>query len=175
MTMLTSARRTLHPAAETALRFNFGLHHPDTKPLLAMIPASGDLPSLVTLLESAARSVLDGLDRIAKLCIRSGTTALELFQKDCSFERMPDDTDVVEAVLPIHPQSARKMPVIDENGDERHDLVLSHQIRPDLATLMSFMRRKAAEEKSQGQRKYTGLFNRLLPGKYPALSKSRCL
>ena len=175
MTMLKSARRTLHPAAESVLRFNFGLHQPDTKPLLAMIPTSGDLPSVVKLLELAGRSVLDALDRIAKLCIRSGTTALELFQRDCGFERRPEDTDVVEAVMPIEPQSARKMPVMGESGHQRHDLVLSHQIRPDLAMLMSFMCRKVAQEKSQGQRKHIKFYSRLLPGRLPALSICKCL
>lgn len=174
MTMLKSARRTLHPAAEHVLRINFGMHHPDTGPLLDMIPKSGDLPSLAVLLELAGSSVLDGLGRIAKLCIRSGMTALELFQKDCAFERLPDDTEVVEAVMQVDPPSARKLPVASQVGNESHDLIHSNQIRPDLAMLMSFMRQKVAKEKVNRQQKCIDFYDRIIPGKHSATSSCRC-
>ena len=166
ITMLKSARRSMHPAAEGVLRINFGMHHPDTKPLLGLIPTSGDLPSLDALLELAGSSVLDGLERTAKLCIRSGMTALELFQKDCAFERLPDDTDVVEAVMPVEPQSAHKLPVRGEGGVENDALVHSHQIRPDLATLMSFMRHKVDKQKGKARQKYIEFYDQVLPGKF---------
>ena len=169
LTMLKSARRSMHPAAEGVLRINFGMHHPDTKPLLGMIPTSGDLPSVAALLELAGSSVLDGLERTAKLCIRSGMTALELFQKDCAFERLPDDTEVVEAVMPVEPQSAHKLPVTGEGGVEDNALVYSHQIRPDLATMMSFMRHKVDKQKGKTRQKYIEFYNQILPGKFLGL------
>ena len=169
LTMLKSARRSMHPAAEGVLRINFGMHHPDTKPLLGMIPTAGDLPSVAALLELAGSSVLDGLERTAKLCIRSGMTALEVFQKDCAFERLPDDTEVVEAVMPVEPHSAHKLPVTGEGGVEDNALVYSHQIRPDLATMMSFMRHKVDKQKGKTRQKYIEFYNQILPGKFLGL------
>ena len=170
ITMLKSVRRTLHPAAEQVLRVNFGMHHPDTGPFLDLVPKSGDLPSLDVLLDLAGSSVLDGLGRIAQLCSRTGMTALELFRKDCAFERMPDDTDVAEAVMQVDPPSARKSPDASQGWDESHDLIPSNEIRPDLAMLMSFMRQKVAKEKVSRQQKYIDFYDRILPGKHFAPS-----
>ncbi len=175
LTMLKKARRSLHPAAEGVLRSNFGLHHPDTKPLLALIPSSEELPSLAMVLEKASSSVLDALGRLAKLCIRSGMTALELFQRDCAFERQPDDTDVVEGVMEGDPSAARNPRELFTHVKGPSDPILPHQIRPDLAALLIFMREKVIKEKGRYLQRFVKIYNSIMPGKLCLVITCCCL
>ena len=71
--------------------------------------------------------------------------------------------------MPVEPHSAHKLPVTGEGGVEDNALVYSHQIRPDLATMMSFMRHKVDKQKGKTRQKYIEFCNQILPGKFLGL------
>lgn len=172
LAMLQDARARGHPA-EGVLRFNFASNHPDTKPFLAIVPNSGELPKAISVLEKAGRDVLDGLAGIARQCVASSMTARELLNKDCAYERQPDDMLVApeegerflaEAAAKAASVAGRGGTAIFEDDGSYRPEDMGYEIRDDLVRLARALQQKVAAAKGSARKRLLKLYKAILPG-----------